>query len=311
MTDDRSRSDGPRTRPVELDLHATAPVAALAALAAIALLLSLRPSGVSGSDGGSPSPLPSPSASASPAIAWDSGIVRLTADAIRITAGGQVFTAQVPGISIHSDPGNATARTLEVEWREHDREQRVFLSLAADTVSWWVAELRVLDGTPQADWVAVRGPLWRTAIGGSWHGDVRLDQGPVGVEIDGMTLTAFSPATVPTELGACRPGIDPALAEATDPLAEGQPLAGTGIERMTPAQAKGVLLSMGLCHLFTYGYLYSDGSGEGFGETWCDPPPGVIRAVTYGSDGEIRVLVGDAAPQLHTPRPQPPLGWGC
>jgi len=307
MTDHRPRPYGSGTDAVELDLHAIATVAAVAALVAIALLLSLRPIGASGFDGASPPP----SASATPRIVWDSGIVRLTADAIRITAGGQVFTAQVPDVSIHSDPGNATSRTLEVEWQEQGREQRVFLYLAADTVSWWVSELRVLDGTAQAEWVAFQGPLWRTAIGGSWHGDVRLDRGPFGLEIDGMTLTAFSPATIPAELRACRPGIDPALAEGTDPLAEGQPLAGTGIERMTPAQAKGVLLAMGLCHLFTYGYQYSDGSGEGFGEIWCDPPPGVNRAVRYGSDGEIRVFVEDAASQQHTPRPQPPLGWGC
>ena len=78
---------------------------------------------------------------------------------------------------------------------------------------------------------------------------------------------------------------------------------------MTPAGAKALLRSMGLCHSFRY---HLDlGNGQGFSEFWCDAPPGVIRDVLLGDDGSVIVFVGDAVPRVHAMRDQPAVGWGC
>lgn len=258
----------------------------------------------------SPSPAAQPSASPTPAIVWDTGVVRMTADDLRIRAGGLEFTGRVPDISLASDPGGATYRTLEVAWQEQGREQRLYLYLAADDVSWWVTEVRIRDGQPNAEWVTFQGPPFRVPLGGTWTGDLRLSD-PLGtLEIDGMTLRAFTPDTLPAELRLCRPAGAAGGAGVFDPLDEGQILADSGVERMSPAAAKALLVSMGLCHTFRYEVEFSDGSG-GYNEMWCDAPPGVITELLYGSDGEVIVFVRDATPQQHTPRPQPPVGWGC
>ncbi len=260
-----------------------------------------------------PSPSTGPAAAsppAAPAIDWDSGEVQLTADAIRIIAGGQVFTAQVPDVQVGGDPGNASYRTLEVEWQELGREQRLYLYLAADDVSWWVTEIRTRDGSPNGEWATLPAPVFRMPIGGSYRGGLSLVGPAATLEISGLTLTAFSPDTIPAELRFCRSalpeGQDP---DTTDPLAAGQPLAGTGIASMAPVGAKQVLLGLGLCHTFRYDTRFEGGGG--YSELWCDPPPGMITGVRYGSDGEVIVFVRDATPQPHTPRPQPPVGWGC
>ena len=264
---------------------------------------------------GAQSPSPGPSGAASPsvppapAIVWDSGLVRLTADAIRITGGGQVFTGQVPQVSIHSDPGDATYRTLEVEWIEQDREQRLYLYLAADKTSWWATEIRTRDGATRAEWVTYPGPAWKMPIGGTYHGDVRLRQGAFSLEIDGLTLRAFSPDTLPAQVRFCRPAIAAGTGDNVDPTAPGQPLADTGIRAMTPAQARALLASLGLCYTFRFEYGLSGGSA--FSELWCDAPPGVLDDLLYGSDGQVIVFTHDPATQLHSPRPQPPFGWGC
>lgn len=98
------------------------------------------------------------------------------------------------------------------------------------------------------------------------------------------------------------------------PLTPLQPLAGTGVERMTPTAAAELLDSLGLCHLFGYSYDFTSDAPDGasgFGETWCDPPPGRIEDLWYDSLGAVRISVVDAVPTLHTPRPQPDVGWGC
>lgn len=259
----------------------------------------------------SSAPEPSTSPTLGPAIDWDTGAVRMTADAPRIRAGGRVFTADVPDIRVGGDPGGTSRRTLEVEWQEQDREQRLSLYLAADDVSWWVTEVRVRDGLPNAEWITFAPPAFRVPLGGTWVGDLRLSDPAGSLEVDGMTLRAFSPDTLPAELRFCRPAIDPGTGDGVDPLADGQPLARTGIERMAPAAAKGLLTGMGLCHTFRYQYEYTDAPGSGHAEIWCDPPPGEIWMLRYGSEGEVVVFVADASPQQHSPRPQPPLGWGC
>lgn len=278
------------------------PRATLVALAAAMLL---------GLPAAAQSPSPVPSAPPAPAIVWDIGTVRMTANALRIDAAGLEFTADVPDIRVGGDPGSTTYRTLEIEWFEQDREQRLFIYLAADDASWWVTEVRTRDGQPNAEWITYQPPGFRIPIGGTWTGDLRLSAPGGSLQVDGMTLRAFSPETLPAQLRFCSPAIEPGTGDNVNPQADGQPLAGTGIGSMTPAAAKALLQGMGLCHMFRYGYDFADAPGTGYTEVWCDPPPGVIGDVGYGMDGEVLVFVHDATPQLHSPRPQPPVGWGC
>jgi hypothetical protein len=86
-------------------------------------------------------------------------------------------------------------------------------------------------------------------------------------------------------------------------------LAEVGIASMTPAQASASLRVRGICHTFRYEYPFD--SSSGYAELWCDPPPGRITEAVYGSGGEVIVFVTDPVRRLHTPRPQPPGGWGC
>lgn len=252
----------------------------------------------------------SPSASDVPAIDWDAGSTRLTADAVRIVVVGQQFTGQVPGASVRSDDGSATYRTLEVAWQEHGLPMRLHLYLAADQGSWWITEIRTYDGSPGGEWITYHAPAWRLPLGAAFNGDLRMAAPGGSLQVDGARLLAFSPDTLPEELRLCRPAIDPARADMTDPMAQGQPLAGTAILDMTPADAKQLLMGMGLCHTFRYSYQYGDGS-SGYSEVWCDAPPAIVTGVSYGSSGEVIVTTEDAQSTLHTPRPQPPVGWGC
>lgn len=271
-------------------------------LAAVLLLLAAAAPPVAGQS-------PIPTASPAPPITWDSGTARLTADALRLEAGPAAFTAGGPA-SVHSDASSTTYRTLEVEWPEAGTTAGVTFYLAADRDSWWVTEIRAGDRSARQGLVTLPTPPIRAPIGATWSGDLGLAAGGVTLAMDGVRLRAFAPDTLPAELRFCRSALpEGANPDTTDPLAPGQPLAGTGIESMAPAGAKALLLSLGLCHMFRYDVSFGDGTG--FGEVWCDAPPGRIQGVRYGGDGEVLVFVEDAVPQLHTPRPQPPKGWGC
>jgi hypothetical protein len=120
-----------------------------------------------------------------------------------------------------------------------------------------------------------------------------------------------APGSVPSALEDCRPAVDSEALDDQQPLDPGQPLFGSGIEDKTPAQARDLLLELGICHTFRYIYNYADDpAGSGYSEVWCDvPPAGKLVSVTYASDGAITLLVLDPEPM--TPRPQPAAGWGC
>lgn len=91
-----------------------------------------------------------------PSIAWDTGCVRLAADAIRILVGGAVLTVR-GDLALHSDPGDESCRTLEAVWQESGTEQRVSVYLEADADDWWVSELRTYDGRPVPDRITYPG----------------------------------------------------------------------------------------------------------------------------------------------------------
>jgi hypothetical protein len=259
--------------------------------------------------GGPGSPAsPSPGASATPAVVLDSGVVRLTADSITIHVGDRTFP--VPAVSgmsaaqVHSDPGSAVYRTLEVEWTDQGAPLRLYLYFAADDDSWWVSEIRTYDGSPNGAWIFYQGPFFEAPLGLGWTGDFDgvADSSERGVpgrlEIRGMRLDGFLPATIPADSVNCRPLQD----------VDGIDLA--KLEQMTPVQADAVLRARNVCHSFRYMYPYDQ--DDGYSERWCVAPPGVISRVQTSGDGALVIIfVNDVVPAMHTPRPQPPQGWGC
>lgn len=117
-------------------------------------------------------------------------------------------------------------------------------------------------------------------------------------------------ATVARVPDGCHTGVDPAVEggpEAVNPLAPGQPLAGTGIEAMTAEAAHALLVELRICHNFRWIYMFDESSG--YSEIWCEPPPGTPDSFGYQADGTLVVFTQGVPPP--TPRTQPDGGWGC
>ncbi len=157
-------------------------------LAAIAALsIGLLTGAASPSDAADPT-VPAESLGPLPGIWWHTGLVDLNANSMRLVAGDKVFTFSdhEPEWDIGSDPGDATYRTLELEWVEQGVEQRLYMYLAADESDWWVDEIRTFDGSADGDWIGYPGPLFKTPVGEPFYGDVHLvsDDGPVRGELD-------------------------------------------------------------------------------------------------------------------------------
>ena len=124
--------------------------------------------------------------------------------------------------------------------------------------------------------------------------------------------TTSDPWTPPGRLpGSCRAAIDPQVAgtalDRLDPLSEGSPLAGLGLATLSPDEIEVVLLILRLCHTYRFVYYFPDGSGDGYGESWCTVPPGTVGWISYAPDGSLVVFV--VAPEAMAVRPQPAGGW--
>jgi hypothetical protein len=265
------------------------------------------------------SPLPGTGAQGGNAVRWSSGLVTLSADDFAIVADGRTFLGRPP-YTIHSDPGNAEYRTLELTWFEHGVEMRMNLYVEADGSDWWLSELRTYDGQEQGDWITYAGPLFRTPRGLPFRGTVELtsagaSQGSVRFEnlvLDAMPAEQELQRAVDRLLGEpCSAAVDPAGPDANaDPLAPGQPLAGSGIQDMSPAAAEQLLRSRGLCRSWRFQYR-TDDQGGGYSERWCRAPSGEISGFAYGSSGEIILFVEAPGDPIMPMRSQPPNGWGC
>jgi hypothetical protein len=280
----------------------------------VALLAAARPT----------PPFPGTGAQGGNAVRWSSGLVTLSADDFAIVANGRTFLGRPP-YAIHSDPGDANYRTLELTWFERGVEMRMNLYVEADARDWWLSELRTYDGHEPGDWITYGGPLFRTPRGLPFRGTVELTSagGPLGdaskgsvrfknLVLDAMPVQQELQRAVDRLLGEpCSPAIDPTGPDASaDPLAPGQPLAGSRIEGMSPEAAERLLRSRGLCRSWRFQYR-TDDQGNGYGERWCEPPPGEIRNLAYGSSGEVILFVETPGDPILPLRSQPPIGWGC
>ncbi len=229
------------------------------------------------------------------AVQWQTDVVALQAADFAMLAGGQVFTAQVPKLDVHSDPGDAHYRTLELTWMEHGVEQRLNLYFGGDDTSWWVDEIRTYNGKAQAEWLYARGPFFRSPIGMPWSGDIDIEMR----DIDGVGGT---PArlhlrdailqTTASDLVNRGPGDTTGLAEDARPFDAGQPLHCSGILQMTPKDAERVLLGLGYRVSWRY-YTRKD-----FVELRKDPPDGTMiidEGPFVGTEGQLLIAVDELA----------------
>jgi hypothetical protein len=104
------------------------------------------------------------------------------------------------------------------------------------------------------------------------------------------------------------------LREGQDPMAEGGPLEGAPLNRMTAEGVGNLAEEAGFG--VTYRYQYDVGpqpeqGGIGYAECWCIPPPdGEVSGAAYDSIGRIIVFV-ESEQARDEVRPQPVMGWGC
>ena len=130
-------------------------------------------------------------------IHWTTDVVELKAADFWIEANGQRFSAADVPVSVGSDPGDQTYRTLEVEWTEHGVPMWFYLYFGGDATTWWVTEIRTHDGHLNADWAALRGTWFKTPLGAAWTGDLDVvltnvtaaGSTPTRVHLAGATLS--------------------------------------------------------------------------------------------------------------------------
>lgn len=301
----RARLLGGTSRRTEGPLVAIAAAAVVAVLVGALVVLLTASGGLSASRSGRGA------GAAQPALDWDSGVVSLTAQSVALQVDGQPFLAAPEGLTVRSDAGDSRYQTLEVTWRERGREMRLNIYFAADESHWWASELRTYDGADRPDWLSYAGPLFRTPLGQPFTGDVDLASvdGRGRFTLTGLRIDAFTPGRVRTGPTGCRAVVPAADSYSVGPLGEGQPLAGSGLDRMTPSGAAAWLGDRGWCVTWRFQYFYTDNAG--YSEFWCTPPEGVISDLSYDGKGNLVIFVSPPKGSIRTPRPQPALGWGC
>jgi hypothetical protein len=224
------------------------------------------------------------------AVHWRTDVVEFTADDFWIDVSGKRFTASVPLISVRSDPGNATYRTLEATWQEHGVEMRLNLYFGGDETNWWVDQIRIYDGTVRGEWVAVgpgqpgwAGTWFKAPIGAASSGDLDLTAPGATLHIGGLTLRSmpFDGVNAPAGGGA------PLSAGPVTMFEPGGPLHCSGILQMSPTEAEQVLLSLG--YRLSWRYVTNNG---GYWDPRREAPDGVIQApIAVGSEGELIIPV--------------------
>jgi len=217
--------------------------------------------------------------------------IRFRASGLVVQAGGQSFTLDPTTAEVHSDPGDATRRTLEWTWQQHGVEMRLNLYFASDGATWWVSELRVRDGRGRGEWLTVPGPLFEQALGTAYDGPVQLTAvgptGPARLVVDRLVLQpTFAAAPAASTTGPVSGG-DGGPVSAPDAFAPGQLLNCIGAESMTPQQL--ALFARSRRYPVEYRYL------SGGHNTEQEPPAGsVLTDALWGSSGQLIVMA--AAP---------------
>lgn len=147
----------------------------LVAGVSVALVSVLLVSGAIGPSGPAvPGAMP-PASAGAPGVDWTTERVALTADDFRLDVNDLEFGVDVQPTRMTSDPGGSDYWTLEVEWPEHDVEQRLNMYFGSDGTDWWVDEIRTYDGYDPGEWVYAYGPFFQTPLGQAFEGDIQVD----------------------------------------------------------------------------------------------------------------------------------------
>ena len=117
---------------------------------------------------------------------FETPTVRLSADSIEVTVGGNVYVPT--DATVHSDPGSGEYTTLELTWVQDGVEHRLYIYFTSDGTNWWADAIRTDASTPD-EWISsAEGERWFTsALGTAWTGNVELPN----LRITNMTLEAF------------------------------------------------------------------------------------------------------------------------
>lgn len=261
--------------------------------------------GIGGRPAGNPPGTTAPDAAIAQ-ITWKTDVVLLTATGFSIEVGGKTFRAATPKVDVHSDPGDATYRTLEATWLENGVEMRMNLYFANDATSWWVSEVRIYNGATKGDWLYANGPLFQTPLGAAWHGnqDIAMTDvdgvggTPARIRFAGLTLS-----NRPADLVNAPIGGGMRLPADSRPFERGQPLHCSGVLQMDPSQAQAALLKLG--YAVTWRHVIKAGT---FVELLKDPPPGTVivdDGPSVGTDGQILIALIDAGDPAAIPVPVP------
>jgi hypothetical protein len=234
-------------------------------------------------------------------VHWLTNVVELQASDFWIDANGQRFTATGAQVSVHSDPGDATYRTLEVEWMEHGVEMRLNLYFGGDATTSWVKEIRIYDGKVDGDWLTATGRFAEAPLRAIWAGDLDIEfgGGPARLHLGGARIrsTPFDGVTEPAGGGINLP-------EDAQPFAPGGALHCSGILQMTPKQAEVALLRLG--YRLSWRLDETSGPGGGFSRVIARAPDGVIHeAGLPGSGGELIMFVAPVGDPGAVPIPFP------
>jgi len=260
-----------------------------AAMAVVGAILTVAiGAGVLGAGGSTPPP----PAQAGNAVHWVTNVVELHATDFWIEANGQRFSANAMPVDVHSDPGDATYRTLELVWEEHGVEMRINLYFENDGPSTWIDEIRIYDGTAQPKWRTATGRFAPTLTGTFWSGDldvafpVGAGEPPARLHLADVALRSITFDGVNEPIG--RPGIElPANAK---PFAPGGVLHCLGILQLPPKQAEAVLTSLG--YSLSWRLQTTTGPNMGYAEPMARAPDGVIiDEGAIGSSGELILFV--------------------
>lgn len=231
---------------------------------------------------------------AEPALHWQTDVVDLAADSLALEANDLIFTTEGTSLGVGSDPGGPDYWTLEAEWTEHDREQRLYLYFGSDGTDWWVDEIRTYDGHDPGEWIAYQGPHFRTPLGQAFEGDIRLEGMGVGragsgdlipgvLTIEGLRL-AVSPRSL-EQLFVEPPG--GGIVATANPFEPTGPLHCSGILLLDPLSAHEAILEAG----YRASYRLSHPTKPS--EVLLGPPEGTIEDTALGSYGEVVVFVRD------------------
>jgi len=230
------------------------------------------------------------------AIDWQTDVVHLTADSLKIEANDLVFTTVGAPLGYGSDPGGPDSWTLEVEWMEHDVAQWLYFYFGSDGTDWWVDQVRTRDGYPEAEWIYYEAPMLRAPLGQAFHGDVRLEgmgtgRPETGIKVPGvLTITGMTLEVSPRstqQMYAAPP--DGGIAATVDPFEPGQPLHCSGILQLDPATAHQRLLAAG--YRVSYRLIHPTKPAG----ILLEPPEGTIEEASLGGYGEIVISVDDPA----------------